>query len=62
MSCLEQAIRMLAESRYDEIVELIDKEEFISDPIKAYEEKIYAKGAPLKTAVVWDPSYIDFSR
>jgi len=59
---MEQAIRMLAESRYDEIVELIDKEEFISDPIKAYEEKIYAKGAPLKTAVVWDPSYIDFSR
>lgn len=59
---MEQAIRMLAESRYDEIVTLIDKDEFISDPMGAYENKIYCKGAPLKTAVVWAPERIDFAR
>lgn len=56
---MEEAIVRLAESRYDEIVELIDKEEFIKDPMKAYEEKIYSKGAPLKTAVIWNSKYID---
>jgi len=59
---MEEAIRILTDSRYDEIVELIEKEEFIKDPLAAYENKIYAKGAPLKTAVVWNPDYIDFSR
>lgn len=59
---METAIRLLAGSRYDEIVELIDKDEFTADPIAAYENRIYAKGAPLKTAVVWNPEYIDFSR
>ena len=55
---MEQAIRILAESSYDEIVELIDKEEFISDPIGAYRNKIYSKSAPMKTAVVWNPKYV----
>ncbi|BCJ93106.1 hypothetical protein acsn021_06750 [Anaerocolumna cellulosilytica] len=59
---MEEAIRILTDSRYDEIVELIEKEEFIRNPLAAYENKIYAKGAPLKTAVVWNPDYIDFSR
>ncbi len=58
---METAIRLLSQSRYDEIVQLIDKDEFIADPIAAYENKIYAKGAPLKTAVVWNPGWIDFS-
>ena len=59
---MEQAIQLLAKSRYDEIVELIDKEAFIADPIGAYEQKIYCKGAPMKTAVVWSPEHIDFTR
>ena len=61
-SHMEKAIQILAKSRYDEIVELIDKEEFIKDPIGAYEHKIYCKGAPIKTAVIWNEEYIDKSR
>ena len=56
---METAIRLLCESRFDRLVELIDKDTFIRDPIGAYENKIYSKGAPLKTAVVWNPAYID---
>ena len=59
---MEEAIRILAASRYGEIVELIDKERFVADPIRAYEEDIYAKGAPLKTAVVGNDRYIDMNR
>lgn len=58
---MEKAIELLANSNYGSIVELIDKEEFITDPIKAYREKIYNKNAPLKTAVVWNDKYIDKS-
>ena len=61
-SHMEKAIQILENSCYDEIVELIDKEEFISNLISAYENKIYAKAAPLKTAVVWNSNYIDFER
>ena len=56
---MEEAIRILLDSRYDEIVELIDKGEFTEDPVNAYEDKIYAKGAPMKTAVIWNEQYID---
>lgn len=56
---MEKAIRILCESRFDEIVELIDKEAFTQDPIAAYENKIFAKGSPLKTAVVWNPEYME---
>lgn len=56
---MEEAIRILCESNFNELVELIDKDEFISDPMGAYENKIYAKGAPLKTAVIWNKNYID---
>ena len=56
---METAIRLLCESRFDQLVELIDKDKFTADPIGAYENKIYSKGAPLKTAVVWKPAYID---
>jgi len=59
---MEEAIRMLAHSRYDEIVGLIDREEFAADPIGAYETKIFCKGAPMKTAVIWQPRYIDIDR
>ena len=59
---MEQAIEMLADSPYDEIVELIGREEFTLDPIGAYEEKIYCKGAPMKTAVIWNKDYIDTAR
>lgn len=55
---MEKAITMLAESHYDEIVELIDREEFAKDPIDAYKNKIYSKNAPMKTAVIWNPKYV----
>lgn len=56
---METAIEILSESNFDQLVSLIDKEEFIENPITAYEEKIFAKGAPLKTAVVWNSSLIN---
>ena len=59
---MERAIEMLAGSNYDQIVELIDKEEFTQDPIAAYNDRIYAKGSPLKTAVIWNEKYIDMER
>lgn len=55
---MEKAIEILVDSRYDEVVELIEKEEFIKDPLDAYENKIFCKGAPLKTAVIWNKDYI----
>lgn len=56
---MEKAIELLAQSHYDEIVELIDREEFTGDPIGAYRDKIYSKSAPMKTAVIWNPNYVD---
>ena len=59
---MEEAIRILEKSNYNEIVELIDRGEFAEDPIGAYNDKIYCKGAPLKTAVIWNEKYIDITR
>ena len=56
---MEKAIDVLVDSRYDEVVELIEKEEFIADPFDAYENRIFCKGAPLKTVVIWNKEYID---
>lgn len=56
---MEEAIEILCESHFDALVELIDKDEFTADPVYAYENKIYSKGAPLKTAVIWNKNYID---
>ncbi len=56
---MEKAIELLAESSYDEIVELIDKDEFIRDPMGAYYNRIYSKNAPMKTAVIWNPKYVE---
>ena len=56
---MEHAIELLAKSSYDEIVELIDKDEFTSDPMGAYQNKIYSKNAPMKTAVIWNKKYVD---
>ncbi|MBR3753796.1 MAG: hypothetical protein IKK49_01680 [Clostridia bacterium] len=58
-SHMEKAIEILVDSRFDEVVELIDKDEFIGNPLYAYENKIYCKGAPLKTGVIWNKKYID---
>lgn len=55
---MERAIQILADSRYDEIVALIDKEEFIKAPMEAYRSRIYGKQAPMKTAVIWNADYI----
>ncbi len=59
---MEKAIEMLAVSRYDEIVELIGREEFTADPMDAYEHRIYCRNAPMKTAVLWDASRIHEGR
>ena len=59
---MEKAIDMLSRSRYDEIVELIDRDEFAADPMGAYENKIYSKAAPMKTAVIWNKNLIDTTR
>lgn len=56
---MEEAINILCDSKFNELVELIDKEEFISNPMDAYINKIYSKGAPLKTAVIWNKKYIN---
>ena len=56
---MEKAIEVLVDSRFDEVVELIEKEEFVADPLDAYENKIFCKGAPLKTGVIWNKEYID---
>lgn len=56
---MEKAIELLAVSRYDEIVELIDREEFTKDPMGAYRNKIYSKNAPMKTAVIWNKNYVE---
>ncbi len=56
---MQTAISLLCESQFDRLVSLIDKKTFLSDPIAAYENIIYAKGAPLKTAVVWNETYMD---
>lgn len=56
---METAIKLLCESRFDRLVELIDRKEFTDNPIDAYENKIYSKGAPLKTAVIWNDKFID---
>ncbi len=56
---MEKAIDVLVDSRYDEVVELIDKDEFTADPLYAYENRIFCKGAPLKTGVIWNKKYIN---
>ncbi len=56
---MEKAIGLLAQSHYDEIVELIDKEEFAADPMGAYRNRIYSKNAPMKTAVIWNREYVN---
>lgn len=56
---MEKAIELLAKSHYNEIVELIDRDEFTADPIGAYKNKIYSKSAPMKTAVIWNPKYVN---
>ncbi len=55
---MEKAIDVLVDSRYDEVVELIEKDEFIENPLDAYENKIFCKGAPLKTGVIWNKEFI----
>lgn len=59
---MEQAIGMLAVSRYDESVGLISREEFAADPIGAYEKKIFCKAVPMKMAVIWNKKYIGMDR
>ncbi len=56
---MEQAIEILAKSRFDEIVELIDRDEFTADPMDAYKNKIYSINAPFTTAAIWNKEFSD---
>ena len=56
---MEKAIEVLVDSRYDEVVELIDKAEFTADHLYAYENRIFSKGAPLKTGIIWNSEFIE---
>lgn len=56
---MEKAIEILVDSRYDEVVAVLEKEELIRDPIAAYENRIFCKGAPLKTGVIWNKDYLE---
>lgn len=56
---MERAIEVLVDSRYDEVVELIDKDEFIANPLYAYVNRIFSKGAPLKTGIIWNSKFIE---
>jgi hypothetical protein len=58
---MEKAIKILCESDYNRIVELIDLEEVKANPKETYEKKIYSKEAPLKTMTIWDGNYIDMN-
>lgn len=44
---------------FDELVSLIDKNEFIKAPKHFYENVIYKKGSPLKSAVIWNKEYLE---
>ena len=59
---MEEAIRILEHSDYAQIVELIDRYQFTAAPMDAYANRIFCKGAPLKTAVIWNANYIDPDR
>ena len=59
---MEEAIRILEHSDYDQIVELIDRDLFTSNPMDAYANRIFCKGASLKTAVMWNADRIDPNR
>lgn len=59
---MQEAINILCDSSFNELVEIIDKDEFIADPIDAYVNKIYSKGAPLKSAVIWNKDFIDMEK
>lgn len=59
---MQEAINILCDSSFNELVEIIDKDEFTADPIDAYFNKIYSKGAPLKSAVIWNKDLIDMER
>ena len=37
----------------------ISRDEFAADPIGAYENRIYCKNAPMKTAVIWNQDKIN---
>lgn len=56
---MQQAIEILCESNFDTLVSIIDKTDFIRDPQTAYAQRIFSKGAPLKTAVVWNADYVE---
>ena len=56
---MEKAIEILCQSDYDKIVGEIELEALKEDPKKMYEEKIYVKGAPIKSMAVWQEDYID---
>lgn len=60
-SHMEKAIKLLCESDYDKIVELVDLEALKKDPKGLYENTIYAKNSALKSMAIWNNKYINMS-
>ncbi len=56
---MEKAIKILSGSDYDKVVELVELEELRKDPKGLYENRIYAKNAPIKSMAIWTPEMVD---
>ena len=56
---MEKAIKILCESDYDKMVEIIAIEDLKENPKQMYEQVIYAKNAPIKSMAVWRKDYMD---
>lgn len=59
---MEKAIELLCRSDYDGIVDLVQLKDLKRDPLSLYENRIYCKGAPIKTVTVWNPHYVDMEK
>lgn len=60
-SHMEEAIKILCESDYDKIVELVELEDIKKDPKGLYENQIYTKNSALKSMAIWNNKYINMS-
>lgn len=58
---MEKAIKILCNSDYDELVEIVDFNQLKTDPISLY-KKIYSRKDYLKSMVIWNSKYIDLDK
>jgi len=58
-SHMKEAIDLLCDSKMEKFVELVSLEELAEDPERVYIERIYSEKSAVKSAVVWNPQYIN---